>query len=50
MTGFLVRLVLAGVLGAVLNIWLVWYWALVIALVVVFGGFLIITNADELFD
>lgn len=44
MTGWelLARLLLATAVGAILNIWLIWWAAFLIALVVVFGGWLIL--------
>jgi hypothetical protein len=46
-----IELVLAVIIFAVLNIWLLWWVALLIALVVVFGGFLIIAgDAGDIFD
>jgi hypothetical protein len=38
------------VLFGILNIWLLWGWALLIAIVVVWGGFLIIHGDVNIFD
>lgn len=38
------------ILFAVLNIWLLWGWALLISIVLVWGGFLIINGDINIFD
>lgn len=40
----MIRLLLTAALGAILNIWLIWWAAFLIALVVVFGGWLILSG------
>lgn len=39
-----VSLALIGIVFLVANIWLLWYWALVVAVVLVLGGFVVITE------
>lgn len=41
---------LNAILFAVLNIWLLWVWALLISVVIVWGGFLIIHGDVNIFD
>jgi hypothetical protein len=38
------------ILFVILNIWLVWMWALAISVVAVWGGFLIINGDTDIFD
>ena len=38
----LIKCICTGILFVVLNIWLQWLWALLIAIVIIWGGFLII--------
>ena len=44
----LIKCIFTGVLFIVLNIWLQWLWALLIAIVIIWGGFLIIDG--DIFD
>lgn len=46
----LIQFVIALILGAILNVWLFWAWAFLIAFVIVFGGVLIIDKSDNIFD
>lgn len=46
----LILLVLNAVLFAILNIWLLWVWALLISVVVIWGGFLWINSDTNIFD
>lgn len=47
---FIIAIVLNIILFAILNIWLLWLWALAISVVVVWGGFIIITGDTNIFD
>jgi hypothetical protein len=40
----MIYLILIGIVFLIANIWLIWYWALVVAICVVLGGFFVITD------
>jgi hypothetical protein len=42
--------IINAILFAILNIWLLWGWALLISIVLVWGGFLIIDGDFNIFD
>jgi hypothetical protein len=44
MEEFLICLVLIVVVFLIANIWLLWYWALLLAVCVVLGGFFVVTD------
>lgn len=47
---FLIALILNIILFVVLNIWLLAIWALIISVVLVWGGFLVVVGDVDIFD
>jgi type IV secretory pathway VirB3-like protein len=43
-------IVLNVIIFAILNIWLLWFWALMISVAVIWGGFIVIDSDASMFD
>lgn len=47
---YAIAIVFNIILFAVLNIWLLWFWALLFSIVITWGGFVIIFGDVNIFD